>query len=111
MLSFIVYYCHLDPCFQPVGISNGLSKRIGTSSETISNVPRFITPLGSCTLSYVSGILVTPMTIKGIAFRSNTNIELLNLDYAFFDANPWIPVYKSSRTEKTVIRVRFFCKD
>ena len=111
MLSFIVYYCHLDPCFQPVGISNGLSKRIGTSSETISNVPRFITPLGSCTFSYVSGSLVTPMTIKGIAFRSNSKINFMTLEYAFIDANPWIAVRKSSRTEKNVKRVRFFCKD
>ena len=103
---FLLNACFLDPCFQPIGISNGLAKDIG------SNDIRFTIPLkdGCRQFKYVHGNLVTPMTIKGIAFRSKQNINGMPLNYAFIDANPWIPVRKSSRTQASKKRVSFHKK-
>ena len=91
ILLFMIL-CHLDPCFQPIGISNGLAKIIREKAKKAS---RFITPLEGCSgVSYVYGNFITSMTIKGIAFRSTRNIEL-NLLYAFMHSDPWISLRKS----------------
>ena len=101
----------LDPCFQPVGISNGLVKRIGSNDHRDFGYDgaRFVTPFtrGCNSLNYFYGYFGTSMTIKGIAMRSKSNGIVMELMHAFIDADPWMRLRKSSRIDATTKRVSF----
>ena len=88
-----MFFINLDPCSQPVGITNGLVNK--GKDLVLSRLS------GSCNeVSLVYGEFDTSMTIKGIAIRStNTtkDLEKLVMDYAYIHANPWMPVKESSR--------------
>ena len=93
-----------DPCFQPVGVTNGLLgdiRNIGSSRLS-----------GNCTeIKLVFGEFDTSMTIKGIAIRSTLRpnvVKELPMDYAYIDANPWILLRESSITKNAEERVIIF---
>ena len=95
----------LDSCFQPFGITNGLVTTTVQGETGKSGLD------GNCEyISLVWAKFKTSMTIKGIAIKStDTSIDLegLPMDYAYIDANPWIRLYGSSRSN-TVERVNLF---
>ena len=93
-----------DPCFQPVGISNGLVTRGGTDNNWIViDSARFI---NTCKpVDVVWGDFGKLMTIKGIAIRSNKILNEIEMYYAYRDADPWIPLRKSSRDKPKEMRV------
>ena len=82
-----------DPCFQPVGITNGLV--IDRQELVISRLS------GTCNeIDLAFGEFYKSMTIKGIAIKGTsriTNQLKLPMDYAYIDANPWVRLNKSSR--------------
>ena len=88
-----------DPCFQPVGITNGLV--FDVVDLDISRLS------GNCNrISFVFGEFHTSMTIKGIALRStDTSPVKIPLDFAYIDANPSMRLSKSSRNNARDITV------
>ena len=96
-----LYLSFSDPCFQPVGVTNGLVRNIRNIGSSRLK--------GNCTeVRVVAGRLDTSMTIKGIAIRSTLRANVLKglpIDYAYIDANPWIWLRESSRTKNAEHRV------
>ena len=101
------FYLELDPCFQPVGITNGLV------TTTVHGETRKPGLDGSCEyIALVWARFETSMTIKGIAIKSTdrrNDVKRLPMDYAYNLANPWIRLYGSSRSN-TEERVKVFLK-
>ena len=91
--KFKWFFINSDPCFQPVGITNGLVNK--GKDLVLSRVS------GSCNyVSLVWGEFDTSMTIKGIAIRSTKTkptLKTLPMDYAYINANPWMRVKQSSK--------------
>ena len=98
LLNFI-QYLNSDPCFQPVGITNGLvPERLKIKESRLS---------GKCQKLYiVQGDFGISMTIKGIAVRSTIEIaKEFSIAYAYRPADPWMFVEKSSRDKPHKDRV------
>ena len=90
LLNFI-QYLNSDPCFQPVGITNGLvPERHNINKSRLS---------GKCQkLRGVNGDFLKSMTIKGIAVRSTIETaHEFSIAYAYLHQEPWIFVEKNSR--------------
>ena len=92
----------LDPCFQPVGITNGLvieGSQLGLSRLSITC--RYA--------SLVTAEFATSMTIKGIAIRGTNRYSKPStefpMDIAYIDPNPWMPIKESSRNKANHLKV------
>ena len=101
----LIFFLHSDPCFQPIGITNGLviDKRAVANSRLSGNC---------IDTDLVWGEFHTSMTIKGIALKSTfTSSVELPMDYAYIDANPWMRLRQSLRVhakERVNIVFTFF---
>ena len=92
----------LDPCFQPIGITNGLvNKGLQLDRSRLSITCRYV--------RLVTAEFATSMTIKGIAIRGtnryNESTTELPMDIDYIETHPWMPVKKSSRNSAYEVKV------